>query len=110
MSIDMDLKGRIINMQVYYGDWDNKEHLERDFEITLDQDIEILFAKYTYGNYNGEALVVYRQGDKLFEVNGYHCSCKGLEGQWEPEETSIEALAKRNVEIPLDNIIIFKVQ
>jgi hypothetical protein len=28
-------------------------------------------------------------------VNGSHCSCHGLEGQWEPEETSMKALEHR---------------
>lgn len=31
----------------------------------------------------------------LYEVNGSHCSCYGLEGQWEEEETTVEALAYR---------------
>ena len=31
----------------------------------------------------------------MWEVNGAHCSCYGLEGQWEPEETTVEALRYR---------------
>jgi len=37
--------------------------------------------------------------DKLhgvwYEVDGSHCSCYGLEGQWEPQETNVEALKLR---------------
>ena len=28
-------------------------------------------------------------------MNGSHCSCYGLEGQWEPEETDLEAIRHR---------------
>lgn len=50
---------------------------------------EVLWADYTYEDYSGDALVIYRQGDRVFEVTGGHCSCCGLEGQWEPEEYDI---------------------
>lgn len=59
------------------------------------QDIDVLFASYTYRDYEGDAFVLFRKDGKLFEVNGGHCSCYGLEGQWEPEETTIEALEHR---------------
>lgn len=47
---------------------------------------EVLWADYEAEGYEGSALVIYRQGNKVFEVSGSHCSCYGLEGQWEPEE------------------------
>jgi len=56
---------------------------------------ELLFASYGGGSYEGDAFVLFRKDGKLFEVNGSHCSCYGLEGQWGPEETSIEALASK---------------
>lgn len=56
---------------------------------------EVLLASYTYEDYSGDAFVLFRKGDKLYEVNGGHCSCYGLEGQWEPEETNVEALRHR---------------
>lgn len=55
---------------------------------------KILFAAYDR-EYEGQALVVFRRNRKLYEVNGSHCSCYGLEGQWEPEQTSAEALLHR---------------
>lgn len=57
--------------------------------------IEILLASYSYENYSADAFVLFRKGGKLFEVNGGHCSCYGLEGQWEPEETTVAALKHR---------------
>lgn len=59
------------------------------------QGIEILLASYEYAGYEGSAFVLFRKDGKLYEVNGGHCSCYGLEGQWEPEETTIEALEHR---------------
>jgi hypothetical protein len=55
----------------------------------------VLVAWYGDGCYCGSSFVLYKKAGKLFEVNGSHCSCYGLEGQWEPEETSIEALELR---------------
>lgn len=58
---------------------------------------ELLLAWYGYGDYRGSSFVLFRKEGKLFEVNGSHCSCNGLEGQWEPEETTWEALALRDL-------------
>lgn len=52
-------------------------------------------ARYQYEDYSGSAIVIFEKDGKLFEVNGGHCSCYGLEGQWEPEETSWQAIKMR---------------
>ena len=62
------------------------------------EDINILFASYGCANYSGDAFVLFEKGGKLFEVNAGHCSCYGLEGQFNCEETSLEALKLRLVE------------
>ncbi|WP_056683784.1 hypothetical protein [Cytobacillus solani] len=72
-------------------------HLKSDFEIddqTL-EGVEIMLAFYTYEDYSGDAFVLFRNDSQLYEVNGSHCSCYGLEGQWEPEETTIDVLEHR---------------
>lgn len=56
---------------------------------------EIILAAYGGGSYNGDAFVLFERDGKLYEVNGSHCSCYGLEDQWKPEETSWAALAMR---------------
>jgi hypothetical protein len=76
----------------YLDEFTSREDIEKQFETTLPQDANILIAYYSCANYEGQAYVLYEQGGKLFEVTGGHCSCNGLEGQWEPEETSISAL------------------
>lgn len=57
----------------------------------------ILFASYGTGNYSGEAFVLFEKDGKLYEVNASHCSCYGLEGQFEPEETTLEEIEFRLV-------------
>jgi hypothetical protein len=80
--------------KIYGSDWSSIEQIANDFDtqdkVTED---ELIFAYYSYED--GTALVVYQRGGKLYEVNGGHCSCNGLEGQWEPEETTPEALSAR---------------
>lgn len=72
-----------------YGDKDHEE----EFEIF--DGVDILFASYGYQNYSGDAFVLFEKEGDLFEVNGSHCSCYGLEGQWEPTPVSIEELEYR---------------
>lgn len=65
--------------------------------------MEVLIADYDQGYYEGEAFVLFRRDGKLYEVNGSHCSCFGLEKQWAPEETTVESLKHR-----LDKGTVFK--
>ena len=57
--------------------------------------INLLFSSYGKDYYSGDAFVLFEKGGKLFEVNGGDCSCCGLEGQFSPEPTTIEALSFR---------------
>lgn len=97
----------------YFGGWDSRENVLRSFfpapydwddepvkypaPDDFPTDEEILFAWYDYEDYSGKALVVYERDGKLYEVNGSHCSCYALEGQWEPEETDAQSLGMRCV-------------
>lgn len=56
---------------------------------------EILLASYGTPAYEGYAFVLFRRDGKLWEVDGSHCSCYELEGQWDPEQTTVEALRYR---------------
>lgn len=82
-------------MENYLGNWSCREDVERDFEVTLPKSVHILVATYDYEDYSGYAYVLFRQKRKLYEVHGGHCSCYGLEGQWEPEETSLNSIRHR---------------
>lgn len=57
---------------------------------------DILIACYEYESYSGSCFVLFQTADKLYLVSGGHCSCNGLEGQWDPSPTTWEALAKWN--------------
>lgn len=68
----------------------------------------VLLAYYHVGGYgcDGSAFVLFEKDGKLYEVNGSHCSCHGLSetdysgsspSQWDPEETTVEALEHRLV-------------
>lgn len=63
--------------------------------IKRHEENNILFASYGTDNYSGDAFVLFEKDGKLYEVNGSHCSCYGLEGQFEPEETTLEAIEMR---------------
>jgi len=89
-------------MEKFMG-WDSLEEMKRDFfgdeepgeSDVFPTDDEIIVAWYAYGFYEGKAFVLFRRGGTLYEVNAWHCSCYELEGQWNPEETSVAALKMR---------------
>ena len=95
---------------MFLNDWKDRglKGMKADFGID-DAALEgatILLASYTYEDYSGDAFVLFERGGKLYEVNGSHCSCYGLSEssynysgdpvtQWQPEETSVDALQHR---------------
>jgi hypothetical protein len=86
---------------IFLHDWSDLEGMCKDFEIPSDQlaNSTVLLASYAYRDYSGNAFVLFQTGQgQLFEVNGGHCSCHGLEDQWIPEETNIDALLHRATE------------
>jgi hypothetical protein len=82
-------------MSCYLEEFSSRASIEQEYGVKLADDVEILIAWYGYGSYCGNSFVLYRIGEQLYEVNGSHCSCFGLEGQWEPEETTLAALRHR---------------
>lgn len=83
---------------ISYSDEAEKEEIYKQFV-----NINILFAHYEGCSYDGYAFVLFEKEGKLYEVNGSHCSCYGLEDQWIPEETFLEALKFRIKEGKLGN-------
>lgn len=56
----------------------------------------VLYGFYDQEMYEGYSRVIYKTKDnKVFEVNGSHCSCYGLEEQWQPEEVDLKELRHR---------------
>ena len=83
---------------IFLGSFKSKEDIADCFEINRHQldDLDVLFAIYDQDGYDASAFVLFRNpvDGKLYEVYGSHCSCFGLEGQWDPEETTKEAVLK----------------
>lgn len=75
-------------------EFENIEHMEKCFEEKLPRDVNYIICWYGYGNYCGDSYVLYEKDGKYFENYASHCSCCELEGQWEPEETTIDELIK----------------
>jgi len=87
---------------VFIENWSCEEEVYGDFSIDKClsgsdplKNVRILFACYKTGGWSGQAFVLFKKGHKYYEVNGSHCSCYGLEGQWEPEEVVMKELIER---------------
>jgi hypothetical protein len=73
--------------------FENKEDVCSQFNIG-DFDGVIVLAIYDQGSYDGTAEVIYVHGGKFYMASGSHCSCYGLEDQWNPVEMPVEGIEK----------------
>lgn len=76
---------------------DGKSVIANEFNISLEQlkNKHFVYAYYSCGDYSGDAYLLFIENDKLYEVDAGHCSCYGLEEQFNPEEVPIEVLYYR---------------
>jgi len=79
----------------YDYDADKRDLAKRELPPGFPTADEVVFACYTYEDYSGRAMVLYTRNGQLFEVEGSHCSCNGLEGQWGGGPVTWDALALR---------------
>ncbi|BCM95250.1 hypothetical protein [Burkholderia phage FLC6] len=72
---------------VFHDEFDCREDVFRAFSVEDDPKYQILYAGYTYEDYSGSSVVFGYDHEKkqFFDVYGSHCSCFGLEDQWDPE-------------------------
>lgn len=84
-------------MKTLFNGFADKESVFSNYNVGVDEqkDVELVYAEYNIDGYEGNSFVLFARKGKLYEVNGSHCSCYGLEDQWSPEETSADALFKR---------------
>ena len=93
---------------IYMHSFTDNAAIIGEFGIPSDSldNCQVLLAYYHVGAYgcDSSAFVLFERDGKLYEVNGDHCSCHGLDEknysgntstQWEPEETTIEELEHR---------------
>lgn len=87
---------------VFVDGFQDRYDVAREFSVPVEEfdEYEILIAIYDLSEaYSGDAYVLmYRKDDGFYEAHGSHCSCYGLEGQFEPESVPVEALRKRIVD------------
>lgn len=87
-------------MKKYWGLWNSRYDIADCFGKSANSPMfptedEMIFAAYDSNGLNGLAFVLYKRNDKLYEVNGSHCSCFDLKRQWDPEKTTLQALMQR---------------
>jgi hypothetical protein len=87
----------MISNPIFLGNFSCAEDVWREYEASPQDypDIYFIYADYDTGDYQGASLVIFVRDGKLYEVNGSHCSCNGMEGLFEPEETTFSALMFR---------------
>lgn len=73
-------------MNTHYYGFDNWSDVIAQFNAPEMPEPELVYAVYSTPAYEVAADVVYRQDGKWFHNSGGHCSCYGLEDQWEPTE------------------------
>jgi len=87
------LKKILKNKPIFLHEFENAENVKHEFKIS--ENYNILFASYGCDNYEGDAWVLFEENGKLYEVRASHCSCFGLEGQWEKDEVVLLELKNR---------------
>ncbi|HEC16661.1 MAG TPA: hypothetical protein ENI99_08865 [Sedimenticola sp.] len=84
---------------MFLNEWQggDEELLKREFGLSGGElaGTKILLASYVRDELCGEAFVLLQRDGRLYEVNASHDSMGRMAGQWEPEETLIEALRHR---------------
>ena len=78
---------------MFFRAWCCEASVRESFQIQKDWSDTILFATYEAEGYEGHAYVFLIRHNKAYEVYGSHCSCFGLENQWDPQETTIDNLS-----------------
>ena len=87
---------------MYEDNFSKWEDVQSQYNMDEKEPDEVIVAHYVYEGYEGSSYVVYRNGENFYYNSGGHCSCYGLEGQWDPTEYSKElflAWLKRLVEV-----------
>lgn len=79
-----------------YTEEEVKEHLVSSYEASDLEGLQVLVAYESVGKYGCDSssffLLQEEKTGKLFEVHAEHCSLFGFEGQFDPEETTLEYL------------------
>lgn len=96
---------------IYLGAYTSKSDILSDFDITLPEDIRILFAATSSDkDWSGQIIVIFTDGKEYYEVNAEYWSGGDLSGQWQPEVLNTKSIRKRKFEsIKMDRTLLNKV-
>ena len=70
----------------YQDDFSCWAEVQGAYNMSDPEPEKVFLATYKYEDYSGSSDVFYYDKGKYYWVSGGHCSCYGLEGQWEPTE------------------------
>lgn len=80
-------------MAIYTGSFKSKKEIVENFDLDKDllNDYEVLFAGYDVEEYSGYAVVILKHKihKTLHQVFAGRCSCDGLKGKFDIEDTDI---------------------
>lgn len=84
-----------IQKREYHNDFSDWPSMLKDFGENVSEEPEYVFASYDLDGYDGSAGVIYawKKDGPYYIVTGSHCSCYGLENQWDPTEHEAKDLA-----------------
>lgn len=83
-------------MTIWLNDWKDYsiERIENVFGLRRGElsAINLLLASYSQEDDSSYAFLLYELNGRLYEINASHDSEVDFKGQWQPEETVLEAL------------------
>lgn len=92
-----------VQNRVYAADFDSWDDVMNSFGVSEKiKEPEYVYAMYCSRDYEGSAITVYAnsKAGPIYVVSGGHCSCYGLEDQWDPTEHTpadvVQAIGKWN--------------
>jgi len=79
---------------MFYGLFTNANEVFENFNVPLEEQkgVHFLYAQYECESYEGTAGGIFIRDGRFYLFRGSHCSCYGLEDQWDPEEISLAAM------------------
>ena len=84
-------------MNVFLEGFDNLEAVHSGYSIdpAVTKGYDVVVAVYNHEGYEGDAYVLWHRDGQYYESFGSHCSCYGLEEQFDFQDTAEVALKHR---------------
>lgn len=100
------------NAKMFYNDFETVEDVVSSYGkgSSVLFEATVIHADYTYEDYSGSSYVLYWKDGQFYEVYGSHCSCYGLEDQWDPEPTTLVELMALADRGSLDDQVLLDLQ